>query len=220
VVVGGPAAVAGIQPQDVVRRVNGRDVATAAQLYEILNSRSGDHVEMMVTRQGADQTISFDAHGKLGVNLGTYETIAVGIVEGFKVATSQAAAQVAEMGKFLLVVSGVQPLQPGAPAGSADLHGLVGVVQLGASALSVGATTFLSVVALINLSIAVLNLLPVPILDGAQLVYLVVEKVQGKPLSQKLQSRLSTFVGLPFLVALFSIALYNDLFKPILVQFG
>ena len=80
--------------------------------------------------------------------------------------------------------------QPGAPAGSADLHGLVGVVQLGASALSVGATTFLSVVALItNLSIAVLNLLPVPILDGAQLVYLVVEKVQGKPLSQKLQSR-------------------------------
>ena len=79
----------------------------------------------------------------------------------------------------------------------------------GRSALG-GMTSFLGFRALISISLGVLNLLPIPILDGGQVLYQLAEIVKGKPLSDEAQL-LGQKVGIAFLVALMGFAFYNDI---------
>ena len=69
---------------------------------------------------------------------------------------------------------------------------------------------FLSFLALISVNLGVLNLLPIPILDGGLLVYLGLEKLRGKPLSSKMLE-ISQMVGLSLIISLMVFAFYNDL---------
>ena len=75
-----------------------------------------------------------------------------------------------------------------------------------------GFTYFLGFMALISISLGVLNLLPVPILDGGQVLYQLAEMVKGSPLSEELQVA-GQKVGIAFLVALMGFAFYNDIVR-------
>jgi regulator of sigma E protease len=73
-----------------------------------------------------------------------------------------------------------------------------------------GTTAFLGFLALISISLAVLNLLPIPILDGGQVVYQLAEAVKGRPLSERAQM-FGQQVGIVFLLLLMTLAFYNDI---------
>jgi regulator of sigma E protease len=102
--------------------------------------------------------------------------------------------------------------------GNVSLKNLSGPLTImefaGESAIS-GATTFISFLVLISLSLGFINLLPVPILDGGQVVYQLVEWVKGSPLSERAQI-LGQQVGIAMLVLLMGVALFNDILR----QFG
>lgn len=98
-------------------------------------------------------------------------------------------------------------------AGYVSLHtvsGPVGIAQGAGISASLGIATYLSFLALISISLGVLNFLPVPILDGGYLFYYLAEIIRGKPFSEKVES-VALKIGLFLLISLMVLAFYNDM---------
>jgi regulator of sigma E protease len=96
-----------------------------------------------------------------------------------------------------------------------NLSGPLTIAEFAGESARSGVSTFVSFLVLISLSLGFINLLPVPILDGGQVVYQVVEWIKGSPLSERAQV-LGQQVGIAMLVLLMSVALFNDILR----QFG
>jgi regulator of sigma E protease len=92
------------------------------------------------------------------------------------------------------------------------LGGPVAIGQMAGQSLRLGVDPFLAFMALISVNLAVLNLLPIPVLDGGQFIFLLAEGVTRRPLSLKLRERL-TAVGLVLIVLLMVFAFSNDILK-------
>jgi len=101
-----------------------------------------------------------------------------------------------------------------APSGADNsVHGVVGVVQVGAAALRTSWANFSMLLALVSLNFATFNILPLPLLDGGHIVFLLVEKMRGKPVPAKWRMRISK----AFLLLLFAVmilGLVNDIRHP------
>ena len=91
-----------------------------------------------------------------------------------------------------------------------NLSGPITIATYAGYTASVGISAFLYFLAIVSISLGVLNLLPIPLLDGGHLLYYIVEMVKGSPLSDAVQLQLQR-VGIAFLVMLMSLALYNDM---------
>jgi regulator of sigma E protease len=91
-----------------------------------------------------------------------------------------------------------------------NISGVVSIAEFAGISASLGATAFMAFLAIISVSLGVLNLLPVPLLDGGQVVYQAVEAVKGSPLSERTQL-FGQQVGIALLVLLMSLAFYNDI---------
>jgi regulator of sigma E protease len=91
-----------------------------------------------------------------------------------------------------------------------NISGPISIAQVAGVSASIGAVYFLRMLAFISVGLGVLNLLPVPVLDGGHLLYYVVEMVKGSPLSDRVQA-IGVRIGLTLLVALMGLAFYNDI---------
>ena len=100
------------------------------------------------------------------------------------------------------LVTGKLPIQ--------SISGPVGIAQGAGESARNGLSYYLSFLALVSISLGVLNLLPIPMLDGGQLFYCLIEMVRRRPLSEELKS-VGVYLGLVLLVTLMIIALSNDL---------
>ena len=97
-------------------------------------------------------------------------------------------------------------------ASSDSISGPVGIAGYAADSFSSGYTSFLSLLAMLSISIGILNLLPIPMLDGGHLMYYLVEFITRKPVPERVQLILQQ-VGITFLILLSFFALYNDLVR-------
>jgi regulator of sigma E protease len=93
-----------------------------------------------------------------------------------------------------------------------NLGGVISIAQAADSSARGGLGWFLNFLAIISLSLAILNLLPIPILDGGGLLYYLIESIKGSPLSDRVQIA-GQYVGLVLLVGLMGLALYNDILR-------
>jgi regulator of sigma E protease len=91
-----------------------------------------------------------------------------------------------------------------------NISGPISIAEFAGISAYLGPTAFISFLAIISVSLGVLNLLPVPLLDGGQVVYQLVEAAKGSPLSERAQN-LGQQVGIALLVLLMSLAFYNDI---------
>jgi regulator of sigma E protease len=91
-----------------------------------------------------------------------------------------------------------------------NLSGPVTIADVAGQAAQMGLTYYIGVIALLSVSLGVLNLLPIPLLDGGHLMYYVVEVVKGKPVSER-AIELGQRVGLALLLVMMAFAFYNDL---------
>jgi regulator of sigma E protease len=213
-----PAARAGIQEGDTIVAVNGRRVEQWYDLIETLQSSPGRDLAIDVARGG--QRLGFKlqpyvdtipgpdgkprAVGRIGVALGTGSTseklsLGQAIAEGTR-ATLEASTQ---------IVRTVRGLFSGRISGRA-VGGPILIGQLAGQSARLGLDTFLGFMALISINLAILNLLPVPVLDGGQFLFLLAEAIIRRPLPVKLRERLTT-VGLVLIVLLMGLAFSNDL---------
>lgn len=93
-----------------------------------------------------------------------------------------------------------------------NLGGPISIAQLAGKTAELGLVSFLSFLALISVNLAVLNLMPVPVLDGGHLVYIGLEKMRGRPLSPEMMEK-TQIIGISLIVLLMLFAFYNDLVR-------
>ena len=92
------------------------------------------------------------------------------------------------------------------------LGGPVMIAQMSGQAAAAGLSAFLSLLALISISLGVLNLLPIPVLDGGMILFLVIEAIRKKPLSRKVME-VSQSIGAGLLITLIAVVSYNDVVR-------
>ena len=93
-----------------------------------------------------------------------------------------------------------------------NLSGPISIARYAGESAGAGLPWFLDFLAILSLSLGVLNLLPIPILDGGHLLYYVVEMIKGRPVSERTEA-LGQRVGIAILVMLMGLAFYNDLVR-------
>jgi regulator of sigma E protease len=91
-----------------------------------------------------------------------------------------------------------------------NISGVITIAEYAGISALLGVTAYLSFLAVISLSLGLLNLLPVPLLDGGQVMFQVAEAIKGSPISERVQV-LSQKIGIALLVMLISLSLYNDI---------
>ena len=91
-----------------------------------------------------------------------------------------------------------------------NISGPISIAKYAGYSAHVGVTAFLTFLAVVSLSLGVLNLLPIPVLDGGHLFYYLIEIVKGSPLSDEAQA-LGQRIGIAALLMLMALAVYNDL---------
>lgn len=91
-----------------------------------------------------------------------------------------------------------------------NISGPISIAQYAGQSASIGFTSFLSFLAIVSVSLGVLNLLPIPVLDGGHLMYYLMELVKGSPVSEHAQL-LGQRIGIAVLLMLMGLAFYNDL---------
>jgi regulator of sigma E protease len=219
---GSPAEAAGLAPDDKFIEADGTSVQSWQELVEFIQARPHQTVTTRVLRDGAEIelpiTIGVDQPngveiGRIGVRpLGRLpEDIAARIRAeqryGVLDAIPRSIAKTWEMSAMTVRLLGHMLV------GDVSLRSVSGPIMIadyaGESAAA-GFTAFLGFLALVSISLGVMNLLPVPILDGGQIVFQIAEWLKGAPLSERALA-LGQQVGLALLIVLMSFVFYNDL---------
>ena len=204
---GWPARAAGLHAGDRILAIDGKRVVTALQIPRTISASHGKPIVLTVDRHGRRVKIGPVAARKDPVD-GVYR-IGFGLHSG-GLAVLPAAhrsltatwAVTREIGRSLgRIVSG---------SGRKDISSPVGIVQGSSDAAKQGAVSYLEVLALISLSIALLNLLPLLPLDGGHIAFSLIEGVRGRAVGREVYERVSV-VGIAFVLLLFVIGLSNDI---------
>jgi regulator of sigma E protease len=215
---GMPAAEAGLQARDRIVTLDGRPIETWDELAESISGRAGERVTLTVERRGSQMEVSIVPRavterdplgnetqvGRIGIARGTTQTflrsdpisaLAKGIGRTWDV-TMLTLVSIWKLISGTIPASNIGgPLQIGMVAGQQAQQGLV---------------SYAFFVALISVNLAILNLLPVPMLDGGHLLFFAIEAVLGRPLSLR-KREIAQQVGLALLLMLMVFALFNDL---------
>jgi regulator of sigma E protease len=203
----GPADRAGFRGGDEIRAVDGRPLLTTVEFVQHIQARAGQQVIVEVRRAGQLLRIPVIPEeqggvGRIGVGLGISQRFGPGeaLVESVRYNWNVAYQTVALVGK--LVQRQVKP--------QAALHGPIGIAALTGDAARQGATSLLYLIGLISISIAILNLLPIPVLDGGQITILLIESAMRRDLSLRLKEAVS-LVGLALVMLLMVSVIVFDL---------
>ena len=206
---GTPAQSAGLQAGDTIVSIDGRPTSSWDEVHAAIVAVPGKTVPIVVERQGTQTTVSAtigsqaQKTGFLGI-APAVETVHPGPLEAIGFAWSRTG----EM--FTLFFRGISMMVHGtAPVlGSQGLAGPVGIVTLSSEAVQGG--YFLSLLAFISVQLALLNMLPLLPLDGGHVLFNVVEKIMGRPISLRTFERIS-MIGLALFLLLAIVATSNDI---------
>lgn len=117
-----------------------------------------------------------------------------------------------ETGRMTSVTLGIMRRLLTGEASAKSLSGAITIAQVANATAQQGPATFISFLAMLSLSLAILNLLPIPVLDGGHLLYYLIELVKGSPLSERSMVA-GQYIGLALLAGLMGLAFYNDILR-------
>jgi len=222
-VVGDSAASrAGLQPGDLVLSVDGVAVDEWRTLVELVQPRPGETLALEVERAGTVLALQIvpepvvageSTVGRIGVietaSQGMMDKARVTVQEAPLAALGGAVSRTWDMSVLTLRMLGKLVL---GQASLDNISGPISIAQYAGQSASVGPAHYINFIALISISLAVLNLLPIPMLDGGHLLYFAIEAVRGKPVSERVQI-IGQQVGVVMLGGLMLLAFYNDLWR-------
>ncbi|HVS87274.1 MAG TPA: RIP metalloprotease RseP [Candidatus Acidoferrum sp.] len=213
---GAPADRAGIREKDVIEAVNGQKVEYWDQFVDYVRGSGGKPLQLDVRRNG--QVLHLTVTPKQGVTDASTSNYQIGvgpdpdiIYHRIGVAASASAAT----GKTLEMVAdtlGVVGKLFSGRVSVKQLQGAVGITRLAGEAVRKGPSAVISVMVLISVNLGILNLLPIPILDGGNILLLAIEGGMRRDLSLAFKERFIQ-VGLVFLFVLIAYAMYNDVVR-------
>ena len=217
---GDPAERAGVHPGDRILAINDHPVSDFAEISKTIKAqvdrsprmqfrieRDGRQLTLSVTARWADPGDGGGARWLVGIGPPhpAVATLRYGPVESLGKSLTSAwqttATTVTMIGKMLV-----------GHASTKNLSSIITIAQAANTSAQMGVGWFLSFLALVSLSLAILNLLPIPILDGGHLLYYLIELLKGSPLSERAMMA-GQYVGMVLLVMLMGLAFYNDILR-------
>jgi|TARA_B100000768_G_scaffold75102_1_gene71818 regulator of sigma E protease len=205
---GGPASLAKIEANDVVLSIGSSRIDYASDIRESISSMPNRDISIKVLRNdnvidipvsiGSRVNDSGDEIGVLGVSFGTKRSFLQAFSKGVYETYNLSIKTLQFIGKMLTGNMGAE-----------NLSGPIGIAQMAGNTAQAGLLPFMYLMALLSISLGVLNLLPIPVLDGGQLTLLGIEAVRGKPLSEKTENFIYTG-GAVMVGALMIFAIFND----------
>ncbi|MBY6110365.1 RIP metalloprotease RseP [Halomonas sp. DP1Y21-3] len=219
---GEPAAEAGLQAGDRVLSIDDRAVSDWPDLVERVRARPGQTLSLEVERDGESKALSLTPRinrlddgseiGYIGAGVAPVDwpqqyqrEIRYGPLD----AVGQAASRTAEM--TLLTFDAVRKMLVGLISPT-NLSGPITIARIAGDTARSGLESFINFMAYLSISLGVLNLLPIPVLDGGHLLYYLVEAVRGRPVSERTQA-VGLKVGLALVGTLMIMALYFDVMR-------
>ena len=220
-----PAAQAGLESGDVVTRIDGQGYFDASALIEQIGNNPDQAVILEIERDGRvlEQTITPQPEqtengtvGRIGVQLSAvpenpdevrdlFITQRFGPIEGVTRSLDRSWEMTTLTYQvFARLITG--------QASISNLSGPISIADYAGQSLLLGLSTYLGFLALISLSLAILNLLPVPMLDGGHLLMYLIEAVKGSPVSEVAQERAAR-IGLALLGTFMILVFYNDILR-------
>ena len=214
---GGAAAAAGLRADDRITSVDGQRTKTFDDLANVVATRANQNVIVEYMRDGVassievvigEQEVNGETRGLLGVGRSAdfadhYYRRTFTPLESF----TEAVVKTWTSTVFTLRMLGRMVI---GDVSMKNLSGPINIAQFAGESAERGMTYFLSFLAIVSISLGVLNLLPIPILDGGQIVYQVIELAKGSPMTERAQI-LGQQVGIFALLLLMSFAFYNDI---------
>jgi regulator of sigma E protease len=223
VVAGQVAERAGLLPDDRVTQIDGNDVKSWNELVSVVRKNPGKALRFGVVRAGQNLNVELSPEavtvsggpavtiGRIGAapqvppGLGT--ELSTTVSHGPFAALGMALVRTADTAWFSLRMIGKMLV---GEVSWKNLSGPVTIADYAGQSMQMGFATYIAFLALISISLGVLNLLPVPLMDGGHLMYYAVEAVKGSPLSDRFME-LGQRVGLTLLLLLTAFAFFNDI---------
>ena len=209
VVSGDPADRVGLKPGDVVVAINGERMVLRSQLIDVISKNAGKPVELTIDRKGQQQriTVTPEKRGDRGM-------IGAGITEptkSFKPGPIEAVQLSIERnwqssGLIFRTLGGLFTGETSVR----QLQGPVGIAQLSGESAQAGWISLLSLMAMISLNLGILNLMPVPVLDGGHILIMALEGVARRDFSMQVKEKM-LLAGFVVLMMLMVTVIYNDL---------
>ncbi|MFZ2299613.1 MAG: RIP metalloprotease RseP [Candidatus Moraniibacteriota bacterium] len=189
---GTPAETMGLQLGDEILMIAGEPITSLQQVSDTIAAHKGKTVELNISRLGQELTLSgiprtdYPAtEGSLGISFSEtavitypwYESIYRGAIATYDITLAILAA-------FGKIIAGLFGTQTGPPI---DVTGPVGIVYLTKQMSDLGIAYLLQFAALLSINLAIINILPIPALDGGRILFILIEKLKGSPVSQKVE---------------------------------
>jgi len=220
VLAGGPAAAAGLKPGDRITAIDGERVSDFRDIVARVSARPGQTLAFDYVRDGISHTVRIpvasekDGDRPIGrIQAGQLPIkklpddmvmqIQLSPAGALSRAAQEAWSMTALQGRlFWRMVLGQFSMK--------NLNGPLSIAEYAGDSAEAGVASFMGFLVLISLSLGFLNLLPIPILDGGQIVFQLVEWLKGSPLSERAQA-FGQQVGIALLILLMGVALFNDI---------
>ena len=213
----GPAKAAGLEPGDRIVGIDGVPILDFGDLVEAVQPRANQRVSVDYLRDGQrltttlviqEQRVDGEVRGRLGVaHSGDFSEFFYQRRYGPVESLDQAMARTWSSTVFTLRMLGRMVT---GDVSIKNISGPINIAQFAGESAERGLDYFLGFLAIVSISLGVLNLLPIPVLDGGQIVYQSIEGLKGSPLSERAQV-VGQQIGVFALILLMSFAFYNDL---------
>ena len=219
---GGRAEAAGLQPGDRIVAVNGEAIGSWFELVEFIRNAPEQTLQVTVERNGSEQSLSVTPEARTeesGESIGfvgagveaiswpeeVLRDVSYGPFAAIPVALSETWADTR------LTLVAIKKMVTGLLSPT-NLSGPITIARVAEASVSSGFEDFVRFLAYLSVSLGILNLLPVPVLDGGHIVYYTIEALRGKPLSEQAQA-FGLRIGMAMILTLMVFALYNDLMR-------
>ncbi|HTY12147.1 MAG TPA: RIP metalloprotease RseP [Bacteroidota bacterium] len=206
-----PAESAGVKPEDVIISIDHQQVINQFQVTRIIKANAGKKIEFEFRRNGGivRTAITPTTEGMIGISI---ESRYVGPVLHERYSIIQALPRGLNdvYGATKLFVNSLWHIVVGKASFSKSVAGPVKIAQMATRTAEVGVMSFLGFMALLSISLAVMNILPFPALDGGHLAMLVYEAIFGKPIPHKVQQTVQQ-AGVLLLLTFMVFVIYNDI---------
>jgi len=223
-----PAAKSGLLAGDEIVRINAVEIADWYDVVEVVSQIEQGPIQVDFIRNQAQQSITVPAlmadpdnpeRKVLGVRPDSptesdrvyYNNLFFSLSYGPIESIPQAFLQISKITSKSLEM--MWKLVTG-KASIKNLSGPITIAQVANDSAARGFSWYLSFLALVSLSLGIINLLPIPMLDGGQMLFLSIEKIKGSPLSEQFEMK-AQFIGMFMLISLMSLAFYNDILRSV-----
>jgi regulator of sigma E protease len=212
-----PAERAGIEVGDLVVRANDQPINDWSDWVTFLQQRPGETVELAVLRGDQElaltaslDTITAEDGTKIG-RIGVDRRRDVTTEQRYGIVESLPRGVVKTWDTIVFTVTMVTHMVTG-EVSLKNMSGPLSIADIAGSTANAGLAYFLNFLAVVSISLGILNLFPIPVLDGGQIVYQLVEWIKGAPMSERAML-IGHQIGIFLIIALTSFAFYNDIVR-------